>query len=76
MNEFSIEGTFEEDGQPWGLDTWVSDGKFNIATSTDGEAINYSGAEMNSKQVSLLIDACLHYLARIKNGELKDDFQD
>lgn len=69
MTEIKLEGTFEEDGSPWGLDVWESNGKLNVVATSDYEEAGFGGAELDPEQVSLLVAAGLEYLAKSRHGE-------
>lgn len=72
MTEVQLSGKFQEDDTIWSIDTWVQNGKFNIATTSEDEESGFAGAELDAEQVSNLIAAGLDYLARFKNGDYKD----
>jgi len=76
MTEIKLEGTFHEDGTPWGLDVWESDGKFHVVASSEDEEAGYGGAELDAEQVSLLVAAGLEYLAKYRHGEYQTASKD
>lgn len=75
MTEIKLEGTFDEDGTPWGLDVWEANGKLNVVASSEDEESGYGGVELDAEQVSLLVAAGLEYLAKYRHGEYQTTTQ-
>jgi len=76
MTEVRLEGVFNEDGTPWGLDIWEAGGKFNVVATSEDEESGFGGAELDAEQVSVLVAAGLEFLAKYRHGEYQTATQD